>query len=254
MKTGQNSYRFAFLLFVSVMSLLPAACTQQQDDISAETQASSLLYEEQEAGTASYPVRIFINADHVRLDDGYDDSDFVLMERLSRTIYSVSHEERSILVITTPAVEHVQPADLDITVEQEQDPGSPMIAGIQPVHVRIKANDEVCYEAVVVPGLLPAAVAGLVEFAQALGMRQLNVLDTVPEAVLTPCFLARYAYTPERHMRHGLPIQEWDTTGYRRTLMDFNDQASVAPALFLLPPEYSRFRIEAAEIPEDMGE
>jgi len=249
MKSVIVSFRFAYLLFVSVICLLSAACMQQQDESPAETQASSLLYEEQEAGTASYPVRIMVNADHVRLDDGYDGSDYALMERKSRTIYSVSHEEKRILVIDTQVVEHRQPADLNITVEQEHDAGSPMIAGIQPLHVSIKANDEVCFQAVVVPGLLPTAIAGLIEYAQALGTRQLAALDTVPESVQTPCYLTRYAYAPELHLRHGLPIQEWDTRGFRRKLVDYNEQESVAPALFLLPSGYERIRIDAAATP-----
>ncbi len=85
---------------------------------------------------------------------------------------------------------------------------------------------------VVVPGLLDAAVSGLAEYARVLGMRQLNSMDVVPESVQTPCFLSRYAYAPARHLDRGLPVQEWDGAGYRRTLVDFNASTMVSPALF----------------------
>ncbi|MGB5304903.1 MAG: hypothetical protein WBO57_01550 [Gammaproteobacteria bacterium] len=245
LNAGQVNFSLVFLLFVAAAGFL-SACMQQQDDGSASRQTSTLLYKEQEAGTAGYPVRVLINAAHLRLDDGYEGSDFILMERKSRTIYSVSHEEKRILVMTAPAVDQRPPADLDISVEQEEDAGSPLIAGVRPVQVRIKANNEVCFQAILVPGLLPAAVAGLIEYAQALGDRQLDVLDEVPESVRTPCYLARYAYAPAQHLRQGLPVQEWDVYGYRRALVDFKEPETVLPTLFLLPPDYERIRIETA--------
>jgi hypothetical protein len=69
----------------------------------------------------------------------------------------------------------------------------------------------------------------------------LNNMQSIPLNMQTPCFLARYAYAPARHLQQGLPVQEWDNTGYSRTLVDFSDSETMPLALFELPGDYERF-------------
>ena len=223
--------------------LLAVGCGKATGPAGETTTVSLLLYQEQEAGIEPYPVRIMVNPEFVRFDDGYTGSDFMLMERASRTIYNVSHEERSILVIANPPVESGLPADLALSEVRETDPAAPLVSGKQPVHIRLLANGEDCYQAVVVPGLLPEATAGLAEFAVILGERQRGDLQSVPADLQTPCFLARYAYAPQRHLLEGLPLQEWDTAGYLRTLEDFRDGEAVSRELFELPLDYERLQL-----------
>ena len=57
----------------------------------------------------------------------------------------------------------------------------------------------------------------------------------------TPCFLSRHVYAPARHLLEGLPVSEWDESGYRRTLVDYRENGMVAADLFELPDDYERF-------------
>ena len=223
--------------------LLAAGCGKTEGPATGTATVNLLLYQEQEAGIEPYPVRIMVSPEFVRFDDGYPGSDFMLMERASRTIYNVSQEERSILVIVNPPVAAVLPDDLSLSETRETDPSAPLIAGKQPVHIQLLANGEACYQAIVVPGLLPEATAGLGEFAVILGERQRGDLQSVPADMQTPCFLARYAYAPERHLLEGLPVQEWDSAGYRRTLTDFRTGESVSRELFELPQDFERLQL-----------
>lgn len=232
-RRGLTAILCSALLTGACDTLTPAAET---------TTVSLLLYDEQEAGIEPYPVRVMVSPEFIRFDDGHDAGDFMLIERASRTVYNVSHEERSILVIAPPPAAAGLPEGLALSETRATDTAAPLIAGRQPVHIRYLANGETCYEAVVVPELLPEAAAGLAEFAVILGERQLDDLESVPAEMQTPCFLARYAYAPARHLRDGLPVQEWDTAGYRRTLTDFRAQATVSPDLFELPLDYNRFQ------------
>ena len=100
-----------------------------------------------------------------------------------------------------------------------------------------------CYRVAAVPGLLDDAVAGLADYARVLGNRQLGSLRTVPAELQTPCFLSRCVYAPDRHLRHGLPIQEWDDAGYQRSLVNSRAAAQVEPGLFALPEDYQRIRL-----------
>jgi len=206
--------------------------------------ATLLWYEEQEAGTDTYPVRIIVSTGFVRIDDADDNGDFVLLDRANRNLYSVSHEDRSILVIAYRAHARELPAGLRLDEEIEADDAAPSIAGRRPLLVSLRANDTICYRVAAVPGLLDDAVAGLAEYARVLGNRQRGNLSSVPAEMQTPCFLSGYVYAPDRHLRHGLPIQEWDQAGYRRALVDYRSGEQVAQELFELPEGYQRIRLE----------
>ncbi|NNG12334.1 MAG: hypothetical protein HKM88_03685 [Halobacteria archaeon] len=128
-------------------------------------------------------------------------------------------------------------------LEQEVDTDAPPVAGTQPVHVRFIANTVVCHEAMVVPGLLEDAVDGLIEYEEILASRQQENLLNTPESLQSACFLTRYIYAPARHLRQGLPIQEWDDAGYRRSLVDYHEAEQVTSDLFRLPADYERFTL-----------
>lgn len=244
----QNSWRCCLLPVLAIV-LVFAGCSRSNDELPAPVQKDGmvsvdwLLYEEEEPGTGQYPVRILVSVDYVRFDDDYDASDFLLLDRRTHTLFSVSHEERSILVIEGKPGDASLPSNIDLTEERSEDGDAPTIGGNSPVHVRFKANDELCYEAILVPDLLSEVTGALTEYAEILGWRQLNSLETVPEVMQTPCFLSRYAYRPARHYREGLPVREWDAAGYLRTLEDFGERKGVSRSLFVLPDDYEQFRI-----------
>jgi len=244
----RNSLCCTVWLLVSI-SLLSAACSRSSDELPATVpddgmvNADWLLYEEQEQGTGQYPVRILVRRHYVRLDDNYDASDFILLDRRSRKLFSVSHEEGSILVIDSKPGDTSLPPDIVLTEERNEDVDAPTIAGKSPLHVQFKAGDDLCYEAVVIPGLLEEITDALTEYVQLLALRQLNSLDAVPLTMQTPCFLSRYVYQPARHFQEGLPVREWDTSGYQRTLVDYGEKQRVSRSLFVLPDGYEQFQI-----------
>ena len=233
------------LLFSTYCILLLAACGKPGD--MTETVPESipgvniLSYEEREAGTDSYIVRILVSPGYVRFDDGYAASDFALLDRRSRTVFSVSHEDRSILVIENQPNNVTPSPVIKLTETRTPDTEAPAIAGKQPVHVSYLANGGLCFQAVTVPDVMGDAVAGMAEYAEVLAERQLNNMESVPESMQTPCFLSRYVHAPARQYRDGLPVQEWDDTGYFRTLTDFSENETVPAALFELPGTYERF-------------
>jgi hypothetical protein len=232
--------RLSAVWLVLLLVLLAGACARTDGEEQAIV--TLLNYQEEEAGIEPYPLRILVNERYLRFDDGYDASDFMLMDRDSQTIYSVSHEDRSILVLSGYPAAAAAPEGIVLTEARDVDPAAPEIAGKQPVYIRFMANGTVCYHAVMVPGLLDQVSAALAEYAIALGNRQFSDMTSVPDEMQTPCFLSRYVYTPARHLRNGLPISEWDEEGYRRTLVDFREGEAVPADLFVLPDGYERIR------------
>ena len=233
------------LLFTAGCILLLAACGKPGDSAGTAPQTVTgvniLSYEEREAGTDIYTVRVLVSPGYVRFDDGYAASDFALLDRRSRTVFSVSHEDRSILVIEYQPGDVALPPDIKLTETRTPDDAAPAIAGKQPVHINYLASGDLCFQAVTVPDVMGDAVAGMAEYAEVLAERQLNNMESVPESMQTPCFLSRYVYAAARQYRDGLPVQEWDDTGYFRTLTDFSENETVPAALFELPGAYERF-------------
>jgi len=233
-------------LLFSTYCMLLAACGKAGDMTMAVpeniTGVNILSYEEREAGTDNYIVRVLVSPGFVRFDDGYAASDFALLERQSKTVFSVSHEDRSILVIEyRPGAAALAATDIKLTETHTPDNAAPAIAGQQPVHTNYLANGNVCFQTVTVPVVMGDAVAGMVEYAEVLAVRQRNNMESVPESMQTPCFLSRYVTAAARQYRDGLPVQEWDDSGYFRTLTDFNEHETVPAALFELPDAYERF-------------
>lgn len=226
------------------VTLLVTACSQSEAPSAVPTgrttDVSRVTYMEREAGTDTYPVRILVSPGYVRYDDGYDESDYALLDRSSRTLFSVAHESSSVLVIENHPASETLPADLTLTEERIVDNDAPTIAGKQPLHVKYLANGTPCFQAVSVAGLMDEAVAGMAEYARALGERQRHNMQSMPDEMQTPCFLSRYAYAADRHYTHGLPVQLWDESGYYSSLADFRTGETVSASLFEVPDDYER--------------
>ncbi len=240
---------FTLLMLAAVCSACSSAEDGQADGTATDTvpavaiTATVLHYQEQEAGTDSYPVRVLISPDFLRIDDGYAESDFALLDRAARSVFSVSHEDRTILVIQDTQADREVPPGILMELEQTVDTEAPRVAGKQPVHLRFMANAAVCHEAVVVPGLLEDAVKALVEYEEILASRQQETLSITPESMQSACFLTRYVYAPARHLRQGFPIREWDDAGYSRLLVDYRESEQLAGELFHLPEGYQRYSL-----------
>lgn len=237
------------LLTLVLATALPGSPLLAEDGTAGEStlptsSVTRLLFDEEEPGTGVYPVRYLVNDRHLRIDDGHDASDYILLDRTSSVIYSISHEYSNVLVINRQPETSV-PGSLLLTHEPVPDTEAPAIAGRQPQHYRYLANGEQCYEAVLVPGLMQAAIDGLAEYEHLLARQQAAKLDSTPAEMRTPCFLSRYIYAPGRHLAQGLPIRVWDNSGYRRELVDFAMRENVPGHLFDVPPEYQEMVIGA---------
>ena len=230
-----------FINLLAIVCLVPLALAVHADE--AGVTANMLQYDEQEPGTDIYPLRILVTDSYLRIDDGQDEGDFILMDRGERRVYSIDHDEQTVLVLNYQAPESALPEDLVLSAVQAPDLAAPKIQGGQPVNHRYLANDELCLQTVTVPGLLDGAVTAMAEYAGILAARELQNLDQVPVAVKTPCYLARYVYAPAWHLQDGLPLQEWDAVGYRRSLVNFAATEEVPAALFRLPAGYEELRL-----------
>jgi hypothetical protein len=236
------------LLLGLAMSLL-TGCSQELDKSTTKLAAKSsaakttvLQFMEQEEGIAPYPVRMLVNADYLRIDDGTDSSDFLLYDRKKQQIINVNHEDNLALVIERdPSLSAVgDKPGIDIVDNVTAD--MPTWEGKQALHKTIKSKIDTCYEVIAIPDLLPDVVTAMREYLLTLSYQQMRSLPQTPEHMRTPCMLVNLVHYPAKHLDFGFPLREWDYRGYVRELVSFDEQ-TVAKDLFTVDDSLRRSKL-----------
>jgi hypothetical protein len=208
-----------------------------------EVKATIIEFEEVEAGVDPYLTRMTVSDRYIRIDDSAETDGFVLFDRLKKRIFSVVHSSQSILVVDPISPLAPTPENLEIRSELTKDEEAPTIGGIQPGYYQFYANDQLCYHLVAVEGFMPDVSRALQSYQAILAAQQQETLVTTPKELQTPCFLANYIYAPVEYSAKGFPIEQWDVTGYRRSLSGIEENVVVDPSLFDLPADYGYFSI-----------
>jgi len=206
-----------------------------------------LIFSEREAGSASFTTRIFINSKYMRMSDSLSPADFVLFNRAERTIYNVTRDEKSILVIKD-SPHNVEPL-IEIKYEEESQPSGaiPKVDGRQATHYQFLVNGKRCYDSVVLgEDFMPDVLAALREFRQVLANEHAKSVNNMPREMMDACDMAVNVFFATKHMDHGLPIREWNTRGYQRFLKDYRENVSASVSSFELPKGYKQFSMSEA--------
>jgi len=246
--TWQSSWRFA--LAVLCLTALAAICHALEVPTAADAKISvtRLVYLESEDGIDAFENQYLFTDHYLRISDPDDASGYILFDANENTIYSVSHFDKSILVIPMyPLKEISKDYRADIRFEKLQD--APLINGRPVYSYRVSAiplgggEALVCADIQLVPDLLPAIADMLRRYMQVLSSQQRMNLEKTPPELRTPCFLQDQVFNTGEYYRKGLPVREWHYNGKQRLLLDFSE-VKVDSSLFTLPSDYRRFSIQ----------
>mgnify|MGYP001817565762 FL=1 len=208
--------------------------------------AVKLVYQEQEEGVDPYLVTFTVSSDFLRIDDESDDSGYIVFDISNNRIYSVSHFDKSILVIAQYPETKLS-ADFEIDIEYHALENAPMISGKQVYNYRVKAiagdKSDTCMDIQLVPGLLPEVSKSLQGFQKTISGQHVASLEKTPEEYRTPCYLVDQVYNKGIYYNKGLPIQEWHSNEKRRQLMNF-EAAEVDASIFDIPDEYRQYSLK----------
>jgi hypothetical protein len=205
--------------------------------------ATELVYVEHEPSLEPYRTRLIATGYYLRIDDGDDVGDFLLFDRRSRTIYSVSGTDRTVLAMPPRAVTIASP--IALTHREDRDPAAfPKVGGRAVTHYRQWTNGRLCYDLYAAQDLLPQVVAAWREYREALAGQQVATVAATPKEYQGACDLANDVFRPGRYLRHGLPVRLTDADGKLSELVDYRELASAPQRLFTLPAEYRRMTIE----------
>lgn len=201
-----------------------------------------LKYMVSESGVEPQLSRILVTPEWVRMDDGEDDGDYLLFNRQQKLISSVTHEDGTVFGIPPRTMKHPPPIALERNKVLEVDDKAPKVDGKQPHKLRLFVNEKLCYDAVVVPGLLDDAVKALRSFSRVLAGEQAKMLLSLPEDMVDGCDLALHTFYPEWSLESGLAIQEWDNSLQRgQLLVDIEQHFKFDSMLLQLPITYKYY-------------
>jgi hypothetical protein len=190
-----------------------------------------LTYRDQDPGTPSYTTRVLVTPRFVRLDEGNDAGNFILLNRKTGDLVNVLHDTKNTMHIRNKRVpEETRPAwKVDERIEDVR-PGTQRIT--------LTANGTVCSQSVAAKKLLPDAAKALAEYKVALAWTQFQTYKNTPDDLRQDCDLVEHVWDTGRAMRHGLPIEERDYAGRVRVL-EKQGREKLRAGLFRLPAGYA---------------
>jgi hypothetical protein len=207
-----------------------------------------IQFAETEQDIQPYMTRTIITPEFMRFDYNKDDDDFILFDRKSKMIYSVVHQDQTIVTVEPREVKVESPIKLDFVVEKgvlgEE---VPEVEGRKPEYYRYKVNGQVCYETISVKGLLPDATRAFRDYLKTLSGEHARILPRTPADMQDPCDLATNIYDYGRQYDYGFPINEWHgeyNNHYKRQLVSYEKGFEADPKLFQLPEGYHRYKPE----------
>jgi hypothetical protein len=228
-------------------TLLMTGCNKNETSkVTTPPAGNTLLtFVEYEKDVDPYQTRVVVTPEFMRFDDGEGSLDFILFDRKKDIIYSVNSDDRTVLAVERQDVNIKPPFELKLTQQKLGNmEGAPQIDGKQPQHYQFSANGEVCFDAVVVPGLMPDVVAAMQAFDDLLASDSKVTFNRIPADMQNACDISMGTFAPGRHLAYGFPIQEWSESGSGRTLVDYQLNYKPEAALFVLPTEYQHFTIQ----------
>ncbi len=210
---------------------------------SAVPTATILKFSEQDEGAAPYEARMVVTPKYLRMDNGSDAGGFVLLDRATNAVYSVSRMDRTILVIRPTKIPLPRPTEFRQQVLKDKG-DFPAVVGKKVVHYTFFTNGRRCFDVYAAAGLLPDAVAALREYQLALAGQQAATEAKMPPSMRSVCDLANYVFRPARYLDYGFPVRQRDDAGTTRQLLDYKTAVPVASSLFVLPSGYRRYSVK----------
>lgn len=229
-----------------------------------KVEVTQLRYLERESGTDNYEVTMLISDRYIRIDDTEEDSGYIIYDDSAKSIYSVSHVDKSILVIK-PHDFSTQQSPVKAYTEYKALVDAPKVSGKNMFNYRVFVKDEIsgvsenkasnnktsnnkmgevtCTEIQLAEGLVPKVASLLQRYQKVVSGQQVKMVDNKLTEFQTPCYYADQVYNEGLYYDKGLPIQEWHSNGRVKALTSFN-KTTVELNKFAVPDDYREFSVD----------
>lgn len=198
-----------------------------------------LHYMDQDTGQAPYPTRILVTERYLRMDNGQDGDDFLLMDRKAMRMWNVTPDRKEILEIDRKPVRMAKPGRWD--VHEKIAPAPARGKGVE--QVTLYVNGVECSRITARAGIFPGVVAALKAYKETMAAVQADTFQSTPKDMRNDCDLALNVFEIDREFSHGLPLDENFQDGRSRRLESYREEEA-RPGLFVLPKNFRRINIE----------
>ncbi len=242
MKTPSPKYLLLILLFISPLVVLAQAEKSENNNLQ---QVVQLQYIEREQGIDDYETIMLISDRYIRIDELAEASGFILYDDKNKIIYSVSHQDQSVLVIK----EHVfteKDSPVNYQLEYVQLADAPTISGHNIFNYRVYLpgmDGETCTEIQLVENLLPEVRQILQNYQKIISGQQVKITNNKVTDMQTACYFVDQIYNTGAYYKKGLPVQEWHSNEHSKILTSYK-KTSVNKEKFTIPENYHQFSID----------
>jgi hypothetical protein len=209
-----------------VLGLLGLGAAHAADVPPLRQEMIALRYVNQDPGDPPYLTRILVTPDFMRMDDGNDGGDFVLLDRRKRRLTNVTHDN-NLAMVFTPGTLPPKPAGWKPRLDAH-----PAAPGTQRFSLVLKGV--VCSEGVAARAAAPDAARAMAELKSVLAAMQYRVWKASPRELQHDCDLANQVWESGATLELGLPLEEREFTGRTRQL-ESESKHPLQPELFRVP-------------------
>ena len=186
----------------------------------------ALRYVDQDPGTPAYLTRVLVTPNFMRMDDGEDAGDFVLLDRRQRKVINVMHGNKMALVFK-PGKLPARPANWKPRLDtRKTERGTHEFT--------LTVEGVVCSEGVAARQPAPDAARAMAELKAVLASMQYRVWKETPATMQHNCDLANQVWESGATLKLGLPLEEREFTGRTRKL-ESETRLPFRPELFRVP-------------------
>ncbi len=245
-----------FLLLAVQAFSFEALAKTSQDTTKDDQEVYQLSYIEREHGTDAYEITMLVSDRFIRIDEVGEDSGFIIYDDKKKIIYSVGHQDKSILVIHQYEFS-VDKSPAKANVEYLQLADAPTVSDKNIYNYRVYVNtgagvvdkEETCTEIQLVEDILPDVRRILQNYQKVVSGQQVKMVDNKITEMQTSCFYVDQIYNTGAYYEKGLPIQEWHSNEHSKMLKTYL-KISVDSRKFKIPEGYRQFSIgDAPGIP-----
>jgi hypothetical protein len=189
-------------------------------------EVTELRYVDQDAGDPSYLTRILVTPDFMRMDDGHDDGDFILLDRKQRRLTNVMRGN-NLAMVFTPAKVPAEPVGWKPQLTSHA-------AAKGTRRFTLVLNGVTCLEGVAAKQAAADAARAMAEMKAVLAATQYRMWRDSPAEMQHDCDLANQVWAFESVLELGLPLEERDFRGRTR---QFESEVRIPldPVLFFVP-------------------
>ena len=185
-----------------------------------------LRYVDQDPGDPPYLTRILLAPGFMRLDDGNDDGDFILLDRGQQKVINVMRGNQQAMVFSAGTLPP-RPAGWKPVLNVQA--GAP---GTQRFSLTLKGV--VCSEGVAAARATPEAARAMAELKSILAPMQYRVWQDTPAELQHDCDLVNQVWESGTTLKLGLPLEEREFTGRMRQF-ESESTPPLLPELFQVP-------------------